>query len=173
MIGDAQPKRILCTNRWTAKSGSIAKKARQRPPPISDGSIFQTRKRGAWRYATSFRGGNRVTPIKPTLPVDGYACQPACGVLHRYMGCSVFSTVSTDPERCYTATPCARGHWSSPNWNRALANHTRRWSCLSTRVGVLHRYIGCSISPLCQGTGGSSKPICSVLIGSDGSRRPP
>jgi hypothetical protein len=44
-------------SRRTAKSGSIAKKARQRPPPISDASIFKTREAGAWPYATTFRTG--------------------------------------------------------------------------------------------------------------------
>jgi hypothetical protein len=51
--------------------------------------------------------------IKPILPVDGYACQPARGVLHRYMGCRI-STASNDPEGCYTATARARSVGHNP-----------------------------------------------------------
>jgi hypothetical protein len=51
-----------------------------------------------------------------------------------------FSPLSRPTRRCYTATPCARGHWSSPNWNRALSLPYRSMVVpFNPCVGVLHR----------------------------------
>jgi hypothetical protein len=75
--------------------------------PISDACIYKKREAAAWPYATLFQVG--IVQSHKAYPACRWSCLSTLwGCYTGYMGCSVFSTVLTNPEGA-TLLPASSG----------------------------------------------------------------